>query len=144
MDALPTLILLVEDEHTLASTLAQLLRQQFHGCTVMQAHTLHEAEAALDAITPDIILLDLRLPDSSESRTLGKLLEHPHSGRVPIIVLSGYYSRLEGLAAVAQGAEDYVLKGDGFHEGLLDAVAKACVRQRNVGRAALCARRLMR
>jgi DNA-binding NarL/FixJ family response regulator len=58
---------------------------------------------------PDVILLDLDLPDSSGLATLSRMLwEAP---RVAIVVLAGFEDPSFGVRAVSQGAQDFLLKG---------------------------------
>jgi DNA-binding response OmpR family regulator len=61
MDNLKTSILVVEDDKTLSLLNCMALKSE--GYDVAAAYTLHEARTLLQEITPDIILLDIKLPD---------------------------------------------------------------------------------
>ncbi len=59
---------------------------------------------------PDIILLDLSLPDSSGLVTLEKIKEYsPH---IPVVIFTGLADQQAGIDAINRGAEDYLVKGE--------------------------------
>ena len=76
---------------------------------LQHADQLSAGLAALDQTTPDVVLLDLGLPDSHGLETL--IAVHEHAPRVPIVILTA--SDDEGLAlqALQRGAQDYLVKG---------------------------------
>src|SRR4029078_7808094 len=87
-----------------------------------------EAESGRDAIQmlrrsmPDVILLDLRMPEMDGFETLEKLLEiEPW---LPVIVLTGVDAVKSVVDAMKMGATDYLVKPVG-HEELRFAVSKA-------------------
>lgn len=57
----------------------------------------------------DIILLDLRLPDSQDMETLRRM--HEAVPDTPIVVLTGTMGKQVGLQSLAHGASDYLIKG---------------------------------
>lgn len=59
---------------------------------------------------PDVVLLDLDLPDSTGLDTLAGVLEE--SSLLPVIVLTGLADREVGIQAIEQGAQDYLVKDD--------------------------------
>lgn len=124
----PSFIVLVEDDLDLGALLHKALTQQFPRpySTVVWAKNFEDAKTALFYDTPGMIFLDLRLPDSEEHETLSRMI--PLAGYAPIIVLSGYFSSMDGLAAIAAGAEDFVLKGKTCLQDLQIAASKAWAR----------------
>ena len=71
---------------------------------------------------PDVVLLDIRMPDGDGLNSLGRLkLERPN---LPILMLSTYDNPTYVARAVALGAAGYILKG-APREKLIDAVRKA-------------------
>lgn len=74
------------------------------------------ADRAADALPaalkhrPDLILLDLNLPDGSGFELLGELRGEPILADVPVVVLSGEASRSERERLLAAGADEYVTK----------------------------------
>jgi signal transduction histidine kinase len=82
----------------------------------------------LSDVEPDVVLLDLQLPDSSGLETLGRLLEHAEG--VPVIVLTGMPETALGIEAVAHGAQDYLVKDDVTPEVLSRAIRYSIERKR--------------
>ncbi len=74
------------------------------------AKRLEEALAIIGESPPDIVLLDLGLPDSCGIGTLERMLDHVPN--VPIVVLTGTSNGELGVLAVSLGAQDYLVKGD--------------------------------
>ncbi|MGO8796536.1 MAG: ATP-binding protein [Candidatus Sulfotelmatobacter sp.] len=76
---------------------------------------------------PDVVLLDLDLPDSRGTDTVRKMIHK--APRVPVLVLTGRDDEEMGIQAVQEGAQDYILKGnlDGGH--LTRAIKYAIERQ---------------
>jgi two-component system KDP operon response regulator KdpE len=104
-------ILIVDDEPTILATMAPLLRAR--GYTVATATSGY---AALDAVTrtpPDLVILDLGLPDLDGVDVCRRLRE----GRnLPIVVLSARDAERDKVAALDAGADDYVTKPFGSEE----------------------------
>lgn len=82
-------ILLVEDHPGLAKVSCQLLRDG-HGHEVEHVTTGQAALAALAQNVPDMILLDLSLPDMHGYSLAEQLRSQRHFDRVPIVALTGY------------------------------------------------------
>jgi two-component system KDP operon response regulator KdpE len=78
-------VLIVEDDATLTHALARNLTAR--GNTALSAESVAAALAALQAHTPDLVLLDIDLPDGSGWEVVRVLREDGHS-EVPVIVLS--------------------------------------------------------
>ncbi len=103
-------VLLVEDNPGDADLIVELL--PIEGPVVFDVHTVDRLSKALECIGTsrfDIILLDLGLPDSDGLETLRAMLSHPAG--FPIVVLTGNNDEQTGLAAVREGAQDYLVKG---------------------------------
>src|ERR1700730_10769449 len=98
-------ILLVDDEPSIQKGLTLLLASR--GYEVESAMTGYAALKALDELPPDLILLDLGLPDLEGSEVCRRVRE---ASQVPIIVLSARGSDADKIAALDQGADDYVTK----------------------------------
>ena len=76
----------------------------------------------------DLVLLDLKLPDSSGLETFISLREH--SPTVPVVVLSGTDDVSVALDAVREGAQDYLVKGQADGDAIVRAVRYAIERKR--------------
>ncbi len=96
---------------------------------VTWASTLADGMAAATASTPDIVLLDLSLPDSSGIATVEAMRARVPT--VPIIVLTGQDDHQLAEAALHAGAQDYLAKGQLFQPDALGrAIRHALVRQK--------------
>lgn len=100
-------VLIVEDSDADAQVLQALLN--YYGCESTRVKRLSHALDALRAGSPDVVLLDLGLPDSSGLQTLERLMETTRS--VPVVILTGANDEVIARAAVASGAQDYLPKG---------------------------------
>ena len=103
-------VLLIEDSVAYADIIRRrLLIEQKPAFLVEHAGTLSQALGILSDQKPDIILLDLTLPDSRGLDTF--LRVHLSALAVPIVVLTGWDDEMQGLQAVQKGAQDYLVKG---------------------------------
>ena len=101
-------ILVVEDEDSIAEPLVNGLRRE--GFDVSRASTGGEALAADE---PDIVLLDLRLPDMDGLDVCRRLRER---SRVPIIIVTARGEEADRVVGLELGADDYVVKPFGLRE----------------------------
>jgi two-component system, OmpR family, response regulator RegX3 len=101
-------ILLVEDEDAIAEPLAVGLRRE--GFAVERAAT---GAAALEADEPDLVLLDLRLPDVDGFDVCRALRAR---SSVPIIVVTARGEEADRVVGLELGADDYVVKPFGLRE----------------------------
>ena len=95
---------------------------------VVWTATLVEGVALAVANRPDVVLLDLSLPDSAGLATVQVMRGVVPD--VPIIVLTGQDDHQLAEAALQAGAQDYLVKGQFEHDALGRAIRHALVRQR--------------
>jgi two-component system KDP operon response regulator KdpE len=117
-----TRVLVVDDEATLLRALTINLRAR--GYDVVTATTARDALRAAAARPPDVVILDLGLPDMDGVEVIAGLRGWT---AVPIVVLSARDSEREKVAALDAGADDYVVKPFGMDEFL--ARLRAAVRR---------------
>ena len=98
-------ILIVEDESTISEPLAKLLAREGFNATV--AGTVADALAKFATDKPDLILLDLNLPDG-DGRDVAR--EIRRSSGVPIIMLTARGTETDRIVGLEIGADDYVVK----------------------------------
>lgn len=101
----PTRILVVDDEDAARRSVAHGLRE--FGWEVMEAADGLEGLAAAIRGTPDVVLLDLRLPKLEGEEVLRRLRE---TSKVPLIVISAKREEDDRIAALDMGADDYLVK----------------------------------
>jgi two-component system KDP operon response regulator KdpE len=104
-------ILLVEDDEPTRSQLRANLAA--HSYTVEEAATVSDALRALDAGRPDLIVLDLGLPDRDGMAVIRRVRRE---ATTPILVLSARDTEVQKVAALEAGADDYVTKPVGLSE----------------------------
>lgn len=119
-------MLLVEDDDGDAVLVTELLDEVSAPVQLTRAHTLLEAVEALPGI--DCVLLDLGLPDASDLDGLRQILEH--AGQAAVLVLTGQTDEERGIAALAVGAQDYLVKGQVDGSLLLRGIRYAVERRR--------------
>ena len=103
--------LLIEDDEAYAYLIGEFLAPQSLVRIRLQVANRLEAGRIMTAQTePDIVLLDLGLPDSTGLATFSRFREVCPD--VPVIVLSGLDDERTAYEAVQMGAQDYLVKGD--------------------------------
>jgi serine phosphatase RsbU (regulator of sigma subunit) len=100
-------VLLIEDDAGDAFLVGELLTEADAPVDLQTAESMAEALPHLSEV--DCVLLDLDLPDASGLDGLRQLL--PRSAGVAVCVLTGLADEPLGIAAVAEGAQDYLIKG---------------------------------
>jgi len=116
-------ILIVEDEPPIRRLLRTTLGANDY--RTLEAGTGAEAMSAMRHHRPDLVLLDLGLPDVDGQRLIGEIRK---LGPVPIVVLSSRGDEAAKVAALDSGADDYVTKPFGADELL--ARIRAALRHR--------------
>lgn len=104
-------ILLVEDEPQMRRFLRASLTS--HGFRLLEAGTAKEAMALATSQSPEVILLDLGLPDGDGIALARSLREW---SRVPIIVISARGREADKVEALDAGSDDYLTKPFGVNE----------------------------
>ena len=125
-------VLVVEDNPGDAKIIAELFSDLGGaGFSLARADSLEKARLAAAREQPDVVLLDLNLPDSFGPDTLTKA-RGIFSVR-PIIVLTGFYEEQLGLLLIKRGAQDYLVKGKITGDWLASAIRYAIERFRLEG-----------
>ena len=104
-------VLVVDDEPAIRRFLRMSLTA--HSFEVFEAATGEEALAAVAAHRPDLVILDLGLPDIEGIEVTRRMREW---SKIPIIILSVREHESEKVAALDAGADDYLTKPFGIGE----------------------------
>jgi len=121
-------ILLVEDNAPYAHFVQALLKEgDAREYVVTWASSLDDGEAALAADVFDVVLLDLKLPDSEGLTTLDRIVDS--NPALPVLVLTGTDDEDVAAGAVRRGAQDYLIKDSLSPESLRRAVNYAIIRK---------------
>jgi diguanylate cyclase (GGDEF)-like protein len=129
-------ILIVDDNPTNLRLLSKLLAQE--GYEVRKALDGSMALKSVRMLLPDLILLDLMMPNLNGYEVCQQLKSDPYTADVPIIVLSALNASFDKVKAFQSGATDYITKPFQFEEVLARVQhqlqlksAKAALRQLN-------------
>lgn len=122
-------ILVIEDEKSISYLLGTVLTA--NGYDVIKAYTGTEACEMLDAYCPDLILLDLGLPDMDGVDIIRRVRSR---GTAPIVVVSARTRERDKIEALDLGADDYITKPFGVFE-LLARIRNSLRRVDQNGRA---------
>jgi DNA-binding response OmpR family regulator len=115
-------VVIIEDDAAIRVALERALARR--------GHTVHAAATALGGLetvvdrTPDVVVLDLGLPDVDGVRVLGMIRE---VSEVPVIVATARDDEAEMVRVLDRGADDYVVKP--FSAEQLDARVRAVLRR---------------
>ena len=101
-------ILVVDDEKDLLELLSMNLGAE--GFLVSTAGSGADALAAVSTDPPDLILLDIILPDISGIKLTGKLKNSPATANIPIILLTAKDTETDVVVGLGVGADDYITK----------------------------------
>jgi CheY-like chemotaxis protein len=102
-------LLVVEDDKTLCKLLAEVLGTA--GYNVRFAATRAEINAEVNRTPlPDLMLLDVTLPDADGLKILSKLRSHPKFANFPVIMMTGRAGASDVMQGLAAGADGYVTK----------------------------------
>ncbi|HSR87962.1 MAG TPA: response regulator transcription factor, partial [Pontiella sp.] len=105
-------ILIIEDDASLAKVLGEGLQEAGYQC--VHASSLAEAGRRLSGDKPDLVLLDMGLPDGNGSDLLDSLRQtDPHMPVIITTARAGIDDRVNGLE---RGADDYLVKPYAFEE----------------------------
>ena len=108
------LIYLVEDDSSIRELIVYTLNSQ--GMAAEGFPTPSRFYAALEQTLPDLILLDIMLPEEDGLSMLKKLRQSPRTADLPIIMLTAKGTEYDKVIALDAGADDYVAKPFGMME----------------------------
>ncbi len=103
-----TTVLLVEDIEDNARVLARLLSRR--GFTVTTVGTGEGVAPAVAETQPDVILMDIGLPDVDGLTVTRRLKADPASARIPVIALTAHAMSEDKAAAMDAGCDDFAAK----------------------------------
>ncbi|MDA0866927.1 MAG: response regulator, partial [Cyanobacteria bacterium] len=101
-------ILIVDDTPDNLRLLSAILRNQ--GFEVRKALNGKRAIASIQAVSPDLILLDIRMPDMNGYEVCEYLKADPSTADIPVIFISALDDTLDKINAFAVGGVDYITK----------------------------------
>ena len=117
-------ILIIEDDKNVRKSFAVCLED--HDYTILEAENGREGIALLQKTSPDLVLVDLRMPEVDGFAVLKFMKENFPD--IPVIVVSGIGVIEDVVSAVRKGAWDYLIKPVVDLEMLVHAVKKSIER----------------
>jgi two-component system NtrC family response regulator len=123
--ALDGLIVVVEDDASQREQLAEFLREQ--GAEVLEAASARDAFDILGASTPDVVLTDLRMPETDGHELMRRV--HAANPELLVVIVTAYGSVEGAVRCLKDGAFDYLLKPLNLDE-VEHVVARALERRR--------------
>ncbi|MBN1385195.1 MAG: response regulator [Elusimicrobia bacterium] len=99
-------ILLVEDEESLSTIISDELREE--GYEVLTAYTGRECREHLAEVTPDLVIMDIKLPDVSGLQLLDDVRRK--SANLPIVISTAFDNYKKDYEVWAAGVSDYMVK----------------------------------
>jgi two-component system, OmpR family, phosphate regulon response regulator PhoB len=101
-------VLVVEDEPAIAELIAVNLRHKGFAPTVV--FDGQAAQREIDAVLPDVILLDWMLPGESGATLARQWRKHEHTKGIPILMLTARSDESDKVQGLDAGADDYITK----------------------------------
>lgn len=123
MTALNLTVLLIEDEKQIRRFVRAAVEEE--GCSVVEAETMKQGLIEAGLRQPDLLILDLGLPDGNGIDLIRDLRGWSD---VPVLILSARSQEADKIAALDAGADDYLTKP--FSVGELRARVRALLRRR--------------
>jgi two-component system phosphate regulon response regulator PhoB len=130
------LVLVIEDEVDLATTLEYNLRSEGFQVRVANSGRQGLASATTEPV-PDVIVLDLMLPDLSGTEICRRLREQERTREVPVVMCTAKGEEIDRVVGFEVGADDYVVKPFSVRELILRIRALLRRVQRNEGEPSL-------
>lgn len=109
-------IVIVEDEVTLAEELADNLKED--GYDVQLSHNGEKGLALIRSVLPELIVLDIMLPDLDGLSVCRLIRRDPNTSHIPIIMLTARGTEVDKIVGLESGADDYIVKPFGLGEFL--------------------------
>jgi diguanylate cyclase (GGDEF)-like protein len=125
-------VLLVDDDPDIHYLVAQYLSEREDIFTLTSVASLSAAFESVNKLTPDVVILDLSLPESRGLLSLENFRKQVLN--VPVVVLTSLDDESAALESVQKGAQDYLVKGHVTSRMLIQVLRYAVERHRTIGR----------
>lgn len=126
----PRKILIIDDEETLAEFIGKILldlKEYFSEIEIKIANSGRDGVSTAQSFIPDVVLLDIKLPDISGIEVLSEIKRIDQD--IQVIMMTGFASLETAVAAVREGAYDYINKPFESTEQLKTIVKNAIERR---------------
>jgi DNA-binding NarL/FixJ family response regulator len=130
IDTIDITVLLIEDslEDGVAITKAFIESETFYDFRIIRKYTLEGGLTFLKTARVDIVLLDLGLPDARELKAVNAI--HNLYPEMPIVIISGYSNVDMIHAALQNGAQEFLIKGESSSAVIRQSMYQAIARKK--------------
>ena len=101
------MIFVVDDSAVSLAETKEALKNQYQVMTFISAARMFEA---IDNVSPDLILLDIEMPDVNGFDVLTKLKEGKKTAHIPVVLLTSMTDNMSIVLGASFGAVDYIMK----------------------------------
>lgn len=101
-------VLVVEDDHEVNTLICRYLGQRSFDCAA--ASSAAQCLSQLDTHAPDLILMDLELPDMDGAELCAQIRNRPDGQEVRVLVMTGYQQESHIDRVFEAGVDDYLFK----------------------------------
>jgi signal transduction histidine kinase/AraC-like DNA-binding protein/ABC-type sugar transport system substrate-binding protein/ActR/RegA family two-component response regulator len=133
--AVARIILVVDDDPGTLEFHTRLVQQQVADCRVVQARTGREALATMEQLRPDLVLLDLMMPEMDGFGVLDAMRAQESTRDVPVIVLTGQVLTEADMVRLNRSVATILSKGSFTAQETLGHIQSALAHHRAMGRA---------
>lgn len=127
------MILIVDDEAAILEMHARMVRAQFPNCAILLAHNGREALKLIRQQRPDLVLLDLMMPEMDGFAVLKTMQQEDLSRSIPVIVLTGQALSEEDMERLNCGVANVLGKGIYSATETMQHLSDALLRRRKAG-----------
>jgi len=126
-------ILIVDDDPQLLDLHARIVQANVQECRVLQAHNGREALEIMEVELPDLVLLDLMMPEIDGFGVIEEMRNHGNTRSVPIIVITGQVLTCQEMDRLQQGIAAVLGKGLFSVEEVLSQIESALCTNKQLG-----------
>lgn len=119
-------LLIVDDDLVIIEAARRILHEEYKVASAVSGETAFQI---LDQMTPDLILLDINMPEMNGFEVLEQLKKRKDTKGIPVVFLTGVQGAETETKALEAGAEDFVLKP--FTASVLKRRIKRCIQIRS-------------
>lgn len=102
------LVYIVEDDESIREIETIALKNSGH--EVLAFENAKSFYKKIEEIIPDLLVLDVMLPDENGNEIVGKLRDNPATRKIPIIMVTAKASEMDMIKSLDNGADDYIKK----------------------------------
>jgi CheY-like chemotaxis protein len=107
-DRYQPIVLVVDDNELERKLVGKVLDEEL--CELVFANSGADALALLRKLRPDLILLDVDMPDIDGLQTLCRLKQSPHLASIPVVMVTGHSEKEMVVKCLQAGAADFAVK----------------------------------